>query len=270
MKNRILSTLVIWLMVIVLPGVLPYHIGEFLIIAVFGMGTLVELIDLTRRAGRPVNQPIAMVGFAVLLLGVMVFKPVTLPPFSILTICFAGIIIACLLLSPIGSFSDIAPPTLATALIVGIPMSTAVLLIQEHSLALCVWVVAIAKFGDVGALLFGMSFGKHHMAPALSPKKTWEGLAGGILTSIAVSVAYAWFFRDYLPEGLSLLHAGWMALPIVICGVLADLAESAYKREAKVKDSGNSIPGIGGFLDLTDSFLLAIPVGYFLIWVFVY
>jgi phosphatidate cytidylyltransferase len=257
-------------MVIVLPGLLPYHIGEFLIILVFGMGTLMELIDLTRRAGRPVNQPVAMVGFAVLLLGVMIFKPVILPPFAILTICFAGIMIACLLLSPIGSFSDIAPPTLATAMIVGIPMSVAVLLTHEYHLALCVWVVAIAKFGDVGALLFGMWLGKHHMAPALSPKKTWEGMAGGVFTSILVSVAYAYFFRNYLPEGLTLVHAGLMAFPIVIAGVLADLAESAYKREAKVKDSGNSIPGIGGFLDLTDSFLLALPVGYFLIWAFVY
>jgi phosphatidate cytidylyltransferase len=142
-------------------------------------------------------------------------------------------------------------------------------MIHETGLILPVWVVAVTKFGDVGALLTGMSIGKHRMAPAYSPKKTWEGLAGGILLSIAVSIAFVLWFGEWLPEGLTVLHAAWMAFFITLSGVLADLIESAFKREAKVKDSGGLVPGIGGFLDLTDSLLLAFPVAYFLVWLIV-
>ena len=72
-----------------------------------------------------------------------------------------------------------------------------------------------------------------------------------------------------MPESLSLFEAAWMALLITIAGVLADLTESAFKREAKVKDSGTIIPGIGGFLDLSDSMMLAFPVAYFLTWLII-
>jgi phosphatidate cytidylyltransferase len=111
-----------------------------------------------------------------------------------------------------------------------------------------------------------MWIGKHRMAPAYSPKKTWEGLAGGIVLSILVSIAFVHWLGPWMPENLTLVHAAWMALLITLSGVLADLIESAYKREAKVKDSGSLIPGIGGFLDLSDSMLLAFPVAYFLTW----
>ncbi|MEX0326662.1 MAG: phosphatidate cytidylyltransferase, partial [Puniceicoccaceae bacterium] len=129
-----------------------------------------------------------------------------------------------------------------------------------------IWVVAVTKFGDVGALLTGMWIGKHRMAPAYSPKKTWEGLAGGVVLSILVSIGFVLLFEQWLPDSLTLVNAAWMALFITLAGVLADLSESAFKREAKVKDSGNMIPGIGGFLDLSDSMMLAFPVAYFLIW----
>jgi len=142
----------------------------------------------------------------------------------------------------------------------------AILMIQEFGLMTTVWVIAVVKFGDVGALLTGMWLGKHRMAPAYSPKKTWEGLAGGVILSIIISVIYVAWFGAYLPVRLTLFWAGFLALFITLAGVLSDLIESAYKREAKVKDSGNIIPGIGGFLDLTDSIILAFPVAYFLVW----
>ena len=268
MKNRILATVVLWGLVIGLPY-LAGNWGAFVLIAFFGMGSFIELLDLTSRAGRPVDRTVALVAFGLLLAGFMIMPPWAIPPFALVSIIFAGTMIACLLNSNVGTFTATAPSTVGNVFILGIPMCAAVLMIHETGLILPVWVVAVAKFGDVGALLTGMSIGKHRMAPAYSPKKTWEGLAGGTLLSIAVSVAFVLWFGELLPEGLTVLHAAWMAFFITLSGVLADLIESAFKREAKVKDSGSLIPGIGGFLDLTDSLLLAFPVAYFLVWLIV-
>jgi phosphatidate cytidylyltransferase len=97
------------------------------------------------------------------------------------------------------------------------------------------------------------------MAPVVSPKKTWEGAAGGVLGSVAGAlVAHAWFFNR-LPVG----HA--VALGVLLCGagILGDLAESMLKRAAGVKDSSALLPGHGGVLDRVDSLLVAAPVLYY-------
>lgn len=265
MKHRILATLVLWSLVIVLPWFLGKW-GAFILVGIFGIGSYLELIDLMSRAGRAVDRMVGIPACILMLLGFMVAPPWILPPFALVSIIFAGTMIACLLSSDIGAFSATAPPTLGSILIITIPFGAIILMFHETGLLLPIWVVAVTKFGDVGALLTGMWIGKHKMAPAYSPKKTWEGLAGGVVLSILVSIAFVILFGQYLPERLTLLNAAWMALFITLAGVLADLSESAFKREAKVKDSGNMIPGIGGFFDLSDSMMLAFPVAYFLVW----
>jgi phosphatidate cytidylyltransferase len=268
MKNRILATLVLWSLAILLPWFLGKW-GAFILIGIFGFGSYVELIDLMSRAGRAVSRLVGLVACALMLLGFMAVPPWILPPFALVAIMLAGIIIACLLSSPVGAFTATAPATLGSVFIVTIPFGAAILMFHETGLVLPIWVVAVTKFGDVGALLTGMWIGKHRMAPAYSPKKTWEGLAGGVILSILISIGFVLLFADWMPESLSLFEAAWMALLITIAGVLADLTESAFKREAKVKDSGTIIPGIGGFLDLSDSMMLAFPVAYFLTWLII-
>ncbi|HSH09852.1 MAG TPA: phosphatidate cytidylyltransferase [Oceanipulchritudo sp.] len=268
MKNRILATIALWSILILLPYLLGKW-GGFIIVAFFGMGSFIELMDLMRKAGRPVDRTVALPAFALMLLAFMLIPPMALPPFAIICFFLAAILIACLLNASVGTFTATAIPTLGSVFMLALPFVAATLLIHESGLVLTVWIIAVAKFGDVGALLTGMWLGKHRMAPAYSPKKTWEGLGGGIVLSIVVSVLFVYGFRSYLPAGLTLFNAGWMAFFITVAGVLADLMESAFKREANVKDSGRMIPGIGGFMDLTDSLLLAFPVGYFLIWLFI-
>jgi phosphatidate cytidylyltransferase len=265
MKNRILATLVLWALVILLPWFLDKW-GAFILIGIFGVGSYLELLDLMNRAGRPVDRMVGLVAFTLMLLGFMAIPPWIMPPFALVCFILAGGVIATLLNSNVGTFTAVAPPTIGSVFILGVPLSAAILMFHEYGLVFPIWVVAVTKFGDVGALLTGMWIGKHRMAPAYSPKKTWEGLAGGVVLSIVISVAYTLWFREWMPEGVTLLHAGWMALFITVSGVLADLTESAFKREAKVKDSGSFIPGIGGFLDLSDSLMLAFPVAYFLTW----
>jgi len=130
---------------------------------------------------------------------------------------------------------------------------------------LCVWLVATAKFCDTGALLAGLAFGKHPMAPTISPKKTWEGAAGGIAVSAGVSALVAWLGRGELGAFLTPGRAALIAIPLAIIAIVSDLIESMLKRQAASKDSGKAIPGIGGIFDLTDSLLLAAPVGFMLL-----
>jgi phosphatidate cytidylyltransferase len=115
--------------------------------------------------------------------------------------------------------------------------------------------------GDTGAFYVGRKFGRHKLAPAISPGKSWEGAAASLVTGVA-------FGMIYLPltiKGTSLLAAGLLALAANAAGQVGDLAESAIKRGAGVKDSGNLLPGHGGLLDRVDSTMFALPVLYSLL-----
>lgn len=136
--------------------------------------------------------------------------------------------------------------------------------IEIHGVMLAVWVIAVAKFTDVGGLLVGMKFGKHKMSPERSPKKTWEGAFGGIAIAIIIGLLLRVALPDYFPPRFSLLYAGIIAIPIAIISIGSDLIESTIKRETGVKDSGTKIPGIGGAFDLTDSIVLCAPLGYYI------
>jgi phosphatidate cytidylyltransferase len=136
---------------------------------------------------------------------------------------------------------------------------------REGRLVLCLWVVAVAKFCDVGALLTGLAIGRHAMAPGISPKKTWEGAAGGVIVGMGVGALVAWLGRGVLPAAMGPLRAALLAAPLAAVAIVSDLVESVIKRRAARKDSGGGVPGIGGIFDLSDSLILAAPVGYFLL-----
>lgn len=113
---------------------------------------------------------------------------------------------------------------------------------------------------DVGAYLFGITLGQKYgkkLFPSISPKKSWIGFWGGLVTAIGVAVAlhYAGLFT------FDLIHCIFMGALLCVSGVYGDLIESQWKRHYNVKDSGNVIPGHGGLLDRFDSALIAIPIG---------
>jgi phosphatidate cytidylyltransferase len=138
-------------------------------------------------------------------------------------------------------------------------------ILPDGRIVLCLWVIAVAKFCDVGALLTGLAIGRHPMAPSISPKKTWEGAAGGIVVASGVGALVAWLGRGVLPASMTPLHAALISLPLAAIAIVSDLVESVIKRRADIKDSGGGVPGIGGIFDLSDSLILAAPVGYFLL-----
>ncbi len=126
-----------------------------------------------------------------------------------------------------------------------------------------VYLIAVTKITDVGGYFVGKLFGKHPLAPHLSPRKTVEGAIGGFCFAVALSILFCSIGRTAGWE-LSFWHAAWLGMVIGILGQIGDLAESLLKRDASVKDS-NRIPGIGGVLDLLDSVLFTSPVVYFFI-----
>jgi phosphatidate cytidylyltransferase len=133
---------------------------------------------------------------------------------------------------------------------------------ERTGLVLTIWLIAVSKFCDVGALLTGLAVGRHKMSPSISPKKTWEGAAGGLVVSALVGAALAGSCRDYLPAAFTPALGAVMALPIAGLAIVSDLIESIIKRRAGAKDAGGTIPGIGGVFDLSDSLILTAPVGY--------
>lgn len=108
---------------------------------------------------------------------------------------------------------------------------------------------------DIGAYAAGKTFGKHKLAPKISPGKTWEGAIGGFLLTLAMG----WAMGYLLPE-LSLTYRLVVAGVVAVFGPLGDLAESMLKRSVGVKDSGRIMPGHGGLLDRFDAFLFILPV----------
>ncbi|TXK52917.1 phosphatidate cytidylyltransferase [Pontibacter qinzhouensis] len=147
--------------------------------------------------------------------------------------------------------------TMLGALYIGVPFGLLHLLgyLQgDYSWQPILGALLLIWASDTGAYAFGKSFGKHKLLPRVSPGKTWEGWAGGVLTAVGVAYVLSMFFPD-----LELYQWIGTAIIISVFGVLGDLVESMLKRSLGVKDSGTLLPGHGGILDRFDSLLLAIP-----------
>jgi phosphatidate cytidylyltransferase len=112
---------------------------------------------------------------------------------------------------------------------------------------------------DISAYYVGRAIGKHKLAPAISPGKTWEGVFGGVIAAVGLAaVAHFWFFRE-----LPLKWALPLGAVMVVLGILGDLTESALKRGAGAKDAAKILPGHGGILDRLDSLLFNAPLLYY-------
>ena len=128
---------------------------------------------------------------------------------------------------------------------------------------LVLYMIVVVKFGDIGAFFVGSAWGRHKLFPRISPAKTWEGLCGGVAASVAASLVFWTCFRgDFGVLALPLVHAVVLGVVLAVSGLVGDLVESMFKRAAGVKDSGASIRGMGGVLDVYDSLLLSAPVFY--------
>lgn len=132
----------------------------------------------------------------------------------------------------------------------------------ENGSSYIILLILLVKANDIGAYVVGKKFGKVHLIPRISPKKSIEGATGGLLFSIIVALIASLFVN------IPLLHLFFIGIILGIFAQVGDLSESLIKRYFKVKDSGNFIPGFGGILDLLDSLIFAIPLFYFYLIIF--
>lgn len=138
---------------------------------------------------------------------------------------------------------------------------TGLILAAENGAAKMATILLVVMATDTGGYAVGARFGKHPMAPQISPKKTWEGMAGSVLLASAVSI----------PLTVLLLHSPWwigllLAIAIVAAGTCGDLIESLVKRDVGIKDMSSFLPGHGGAMDRLDSILVAAPVAWVLMY----
>jgi phosphatidate cytidylyltransferase len=200
---------------------------------------------------------IGLTGFAAMILGT--HRPDIIVPTLLATLL--GIITVPLLSrSPLEQSLRDGAMTLFGVLYLGLtlgPLSMTRLLPLGEWLILFLLLVTWAS--DTGAYYVGTVYGRHRLAPMISPKKTVEGLVGGLISAIIIGYAARWWF---LPE-LSGLDCLVLAILLTITGLWGDLAESAMKRSVSIKDSGGILPGHGGMLDRLDSLLFTAPAFYY-------
>lgn len=125
-----------------------------------------------------------------------------------------------------------------------------------HGAWLLLFAVVVVAMADIGGYVAGNLFGKHKLAALVSPGKTWEGFAGGILLQCILIALVS----QYMPEKISLTMLVALVIPVSLYSVLGDLFESMVKRHSGVKDSGNILPGHGGVLDRIDGLIAALPL----------
>jgi phosphatidate cytidylyltransferase len=151
---------------------------------------------------------------------------------------------------PVNYLRDISATVLLATWIPLFATFSALLIRQDDGGHRVFAVIVTVVFADIGGYTAGVLFGKHPMAPAISPKKSWEGLGGSLVFGIAAAVMSVKFLLD---------KPWWVGIPLglllVITGVLGDLVESQVKRDLGIKDMGTLLPGHGGIMDRIDAML---------------
>ena len=253
MKTRIITGII--LIGIIVAAVLLLPVFFFSVFA----GIVVFVITLEWAALANARAPFERALYVVLM-GLVILGASLMNVAVVLWTAVAWWAVVCVLLyvyKRYGLFSLPVWVRYGAGFIVIAPAWVAVLSLVTTHIGLLLYLIAIIAAGDSGAYFIGRYCGRHKLAPAVSPKKTMEGLLGGLGSGGLVAVVLALF----LP-----FHGFWcyvgiflFAALIVAVSVVGDLFESMIKREADVKDSGFLLPGHGGFLDRTDSLLAALP-----------
>lgn len=276
LKNFIVRTLSGAVMLAVVLGAILASEWSFIaLMAVITLGGIWEFYNFAQKAG---YQPMKLLG----LFGGMMIFAITISLFvlfatkdstndSLFAIIFGMAIITLLLLVPLMFICELyrkSPTpianigsTLMGMLYVAFPLSLLILI--PALLGNGVWNPWIVIFyifiiwaNDVFAYLFGITLGRHRLFERISPKKSWEGFFGGLLGAMAMG-----YVASLVLEADAMTWIG-LALVAAIAGVFGDLVESLFKRSVNLKDSGNFIPGHGGWLDRFDALIFSAPFAF--------
>jgi phosphatidate cytidylyltransferase len=273
MKTRILTAAIalpIIIASIVMPVWVPWTVWLFVAVAAFAMAAgLFEFYSLTKKLELKADAGIGYVGAIVLFIGFVFDAPAKQPDLLLATI---AVFVIALLASQMFRFRVDFSKMLAgvgvtllgvmyVAFLGGFLVATRTGFEQRPNLSthLLGYFVLVIFASDTGAYFTGRAIGKHKLAPSISPGKTYEGLAGGLIAAAAAAALATWWFFPELPYQWSIP----LAVVLAGIGVLGDLAESALKRGAGAKDAASILPGHGGFLDRLDSLLFGAPILYY-------
>jgi phosphatidate cytidylyltransferase len=221
---------------------------------------------LAARGARPLRL-LGLAGSVAVTLSFAVGSPVLAPCLPLALVTMAATVFAMWRRDDPASMLETTSATLFPVLFVGLAFGYPVglrVLPGEDGTDLLLLLLVCVMASDTAAFYVGTLFGRHRLAPVLSPKKSWEGAAGGVLASVgAALLAHVWFYQR-----LPVVHAFALGLLLGVAGIAGDLAESMVKRAAGAKDSSAILPGHGGLLDRTDSLLFAGPLLYYYSWTF--
>ena len=266
--KRVLTAVVLIPLVLVLVF-LPPHLRWLLVTATAAVACLAawEYLGMVQHMGAGPPRIAVMVATIVLFAAWWEWQDPDkfLPIFGILCLT---LLMYCTFISPVDRVLPDAASSVFCLVYTGFTMiAIPALREQTNGSSLLVFLLCVVWAGDTMALYVGRALGRHKLAPAISPNKTWEGSIGSIAGSLLITAGLlelADVLARWNSVRLSFSEEGWgywlgMALLVNIAGQVGDLAESALKRSAGVKDSGNLLPDHGGILDRIDALLLAAP-----------
>jgi phosphatidate cytidylyltransferase len=246
-------------------------------LAVAGVAVLAgwEYLGLTKRLGA--NPPRIPVLVALLILFAVNFQwPEDTP--AVFGLLGLGVLVYCTFFRAVQGVMADAAASIFCLLYTGLALiALPTLRAQSNGASQVTFLLLVVWFGDTAAYYVGRNFGRHKLAPTISPGKSWEGAIGSVAGSVAAAGLLLWLatfqqHSDFLSTVLQRWDMApltypdqpvyWLVLAVVVnvAGQVGDLAESALKRSANVKDSGSLLPGHGGVLDRIDALLLAAPV----------
>ncbi|MFN2489949.1 MAG: phosphatidate cytidylyltransferase [Actinomycetota bacterium] len=235
-----------------------YRLGSFpffLLVCVVVLAALAELLGALRAGGR---RPV--VAWGLVCASALLFAAYSQRT-SLIVVAVAATAAGSLLLAlrpgrGATPASDAAWTLLSVAWIGGGgAAATYILHLEPDGSSLLIAFIVVVALDDTTAFIAGFLFGRHKMAPSISPGKSWEGFAAGLVVAVLGGAA-----GGVLPTGLEWLQGAGMGLVIGLAAPVGDLAESLVKRELELKDSGRWLPGHGGFLDRLDAMIFCAPL----------
>jgi phosphatidate cytidylyltransferase len=262
--KRVLTALVLIPLVLVLVFLGPRWLIIVATAVLAGLAAW-EYLGLAELGGARPPRIAVVVAVAAIFAGNSDYPDLTAAIFSALSL---GLLLYCTFRSPAARVMPDAAVSVFCLMYVGLTLLTLPALREEpNGPSLLIFLFFVVWAGDISALYVGRAWGRHKLAPRLSPNKSWEGAVGSVAGSLLAAgglLALADWFTQWNSARLSYPDEIWywlvLAVIVNIAAQVGDLAESALKRSVGAKDSGTLLPGHGGVLDRIDSLLLAAPV----------
>ena len=248
--------------VVTVPLFSPYRwIFIVVLVAAAAVGTNEIVRSLRTLGANPPLLPLLLGGTAMV---VLAYREGATALYLSMALTVLGCLVWRLADRPAGFFRDVTAATFTAAYVPFLVGFAALMTVPPDGPRRVTAFIATVVCSDVGGYAAGVLFGKHPMAPSVSPKKSWEGFGGSL---VACSLAGAVFFATLFD--VSPLYGVLYGLAVVVSATLGDLGESMVKRDIGIKDMGNLLPGHGGLMDRLDSLLPTAPIAWLLLLAFV-